>query len=39
MLSVRTIKTLISNVPRVVSIDVNACHAYDMNCFYDVWGE
>jgi len=36
LLSVITIKTLISNVPRVVSIDVNACHAYIMNCFYDV---
>jgi len=39
LLSVITIKTLISNVPRVVSIDVNACHAYVMNCFYDVWDE
>jgi len=33
LLSVITIKTLISNVPRVVSIDVNSCHAYVMNCF------
>ncbi len=39
LLSVITIKTLISNVPRVVSIDVNACHAYVMNCIYDVWDE
>jgi len=37
LLSVIAIKTLISNIPRVVSIDVNAYHAYVMNCFYDVW--
>jgi len=36
LLSVITIKTLISNVPRIVSIDVNAFHANVMNCFFDV---
>jgi hypothetical protein len=33
MLSVFMIKTLVSNVPWIVSIDVNACHANVMNCF------
>jgi len=27
MLSIRTMNALISDVPRMVSIDVNACHA------------
>jgi len=36
LLSVITIKTLISNVPRIVSIDVNVFHANVMNCFFDV---
>jgi hypothetical protein len=33
MLSVMTIKTLISDVPKIVSIDVNACHANDVYYF------
>jgi len=33
MLSVRTTKALISDVPWIVSIDVNACHANVMNYF------
>jgi len=36
MLSVRTSKALISDVPWIVLIDVNACHANVMNYFYDV---
>jgi len=33
MLSVRTTKALISDVPRIVSIDINACHANVINYF------
>jgi hypothetical protein len=29
-------KVLISYVPRIVSNDVDACHAYVIECFYDV---
>jgi len=39
LMSVITIKTLISNVPQIVSIDVNACHGNVMNYFYDVRDE
>jgi len=33
MLSDRTAKALISDVPRIVLIDVNICHANIMNYF------
>jgi len=33
MLSVRMTKALISDVPRIVSIDVNTCHANIKNYF------
>jgi hypothetical protein len=38
MLRVTTTKTIISDVPRIALIDVNACHANVMECFYDVRG-
>jgi hypothetical protein len=36
MLRVRTTKALISDVPRIVSNNVDACHAYVIECSYDV---
>jgi hypothetical protein len=38
MLSVTTTKTIISDVPIIALIDVNACHANVMECFYAVRG-
>jgi hypothetical protein len=33
MISVTTTRTIISDVPRITLIDVNACHANIMECF------
>jgi hypothetical protein len=37
MLSVITIKALVSNVSWILSIDVSDCHANVMNCFMMFW--